>query len=282
MAATQKVSPAQVLDALTTRPGVSAAELADALGLGQSTAAKHLAALESAGTAQREPGGRDGGRRLPDRWTATAPKVENPAPADAEQTATEDTDPAADKPDTGASPAERLSRGALGTLVRDYLATRPGEDLGPTQVGKALGRSQGAVSNLCGSSLSSATTAEVAEALGISRSRAAKVLADLEERGQIVRTAGGIEGGRELADRWSASPGDVSVDGGAVRLRRGQLREMVLEHLRGHPGEVSPAQLSKVLGRSAGAISNLLAKAAAAGEVVQTSEHPRRYAAASR
>lgn len=48
MAATQKVSPAQVLDALIGRPGVTAAEQADALGLGQSTAAKHLAALEAA------------------------------------------------------------------------------------------------------------------------------------------------------------------------------------------------------------------------------------------
>jgi hypothetical protein len=31
--------------------------------------------------------------------------------------------------------------------VREYLAARPGEDFGPSAVGKALGRSQGAVSN---------------------------------------------------------------------------------------------------------------------------------------
>jgi predicted ArsR family transcriptional regulator len=148
MAATLKVSPAQVLDALTARPGVSAAELADALGLGQSTAAKHLAALEAAGTARREPGGRDGGRRLPDRWTATAPDVENPTPDTAAELAAEATEPAADEPDGRASAAERLGRGALGTLVRDYLAARPGEDLGPTQVAKGLGgKSSGAVSN---------------------------------------------------------------------------------------------------------------------------------------
>jgi biotin operon repressor len=145
MTATQKVSPAQVLDTLTARPGVSAAELADTLGLGQSTAAKHLAALEAAGTARREPGGRDGGRRLPDRWTATAPDVENPAPDTAAELAAE---PAADEPDGRASAAERLGRGALGTLVRDYLAARPSEDLGPTQVAKGLGgKSSGAVSN---------------------------------------------------------------------------------------------------------------------------------------
>jgi biotin operon repressor len=148
MAATQKVSPAQVLDALTARPGVSAAELADALGLGQSTAAKHLAALEAAGTARREPGGRDGGRRLPDRWTATVPDAENPAPDTAAELAADATEPAAGTPDGSLSATERLGRGALGTLVRDYLAARPGEDLGPTQVAKGLGgKSSGAVSN---------------------------------------------------------------------------------------------------------------------------------------
>ncbi|MDA8061239.1 MAG: hypothetical protein M0T80_02205, partial [Actinomycetota bacterium] len=36
------------------------------------------------------------------------------------------------------------------TLFWDYLAARPEEDLGPTQIGKALGRSQGAVSNALG------------------------------------------------------------------------------------------------------------------------------------
>jgi hypothetical protein len=39
-----------------------------------------------------------------------------------------------------------------------------------------------------------------------------------------------------------------------------------------------PAHLSKVLERSAGAISNALVKLVHAGEVVQTSDHPRRYA----
>jgi DNA-binding MarR family transcriptional regulator len=148
MATTNKVSPEQVLDALTAHPGATSAELAEVLGIGQSTAAKHLAGLEAAGTARREPGGRDGGRRLADRWSATTPEPE----------AVEDTDPK--EPDAPAAEAadgteraqqgrstDRLGRGALGTLVREYLAARPGEDLGPTQIGKALGRSQGAVSN---------------------------------------------------------------------------------------------------------------------------------------
>ncbi len=147
MATTQKVSPDQVLDALATHAGATSAELAEVLGIGQSTAAKHLATLEAAGTARREPGGREGGRRLADRWSTTAPAPDGTASAD---TAPEGSgDPtAADTTGGESTPsADRLGRGALGALVREYLAARPGEDLGPTQIGKALGRSQGAVSN---------------------------------------------------------------------------------------------------------------------------------------
>jgi DNA-binding MarR family transcriptional regulator len=139
MATTQKVSPEQVLEALATHPGATSAELAEVLGIGQSTAAKHLATHEVAGTARREPGGREGGRRLADRWRTTAPALDDTAPGD---TAPDDT--AVGGP---ARSADRLGRGALGALVREYLASRPSEDLGPTQIGKALGRSQGAVSN---------------------------------------------------------------------------------------------------------------------------------------
>jgi hypothetical protein len=45
------------------------------------------------------------------------------------------------------APLGRLGRGALGALVRDYLAARPADAFGPAALGKALGRSQGAVSN---------------------------------------------------------------------------------------------------------------------------------------
>jgi len=142
MATTQKVSPTQVLAALAARPGVSAAELAEALGIGGSTAAEHLAALEAAGAARREPGGCQAGRRLADRWSTTAAVEDPPAEPDGVPADT------ADAPTDGAArSADRLGRGALGALVREYLAARSDEDLGPTQSGKGLGRSQGAVSN---------------------------------------------------------------------------------------------------------------------------------------
>jgi len=72
-----------------------------------------------------------------DRWSATAPTADEAAHDGADHAAS----------DGPVRSTDRLARGELGTLVRAYLLARPGEDLGPTQIGKALGRSQGAVSN---------------------------------------------------------------------------------------------------------------------------------------
>jgi DNA-binding MarR family transcriptional regulator len=140
MATTQKLSPETILEALAAHPRLTATKLAEVLGIGQSTAAKHLAAFEAAGTARREPGGHEGGRRMADRWSATAPAADDAALDDADHAA------------SGGSvrSTDRLARGELSTLVQAYLLARPGEDLGPTQIGKALGRSQGAVSNALG------------------------------------------------------------------------------------------------------------------------------------
>jgi predicted transcriptional regulator len=289
MARPQHISDDTIITGLAAAGEVTTTDLADRLGIGQSTAAKRLAALEGTGSVLRQPGGRVNGIRVADRWSAIAgpaDQAEKPDPKAAHATASTDGDgptgTTGDEPSQAERAAEaggdRLERGALGALVREYLAARPDEDLGPSQVGKALGRSQGAVSNLCGSSLSSATVDEVADAVGISVSEASKALASLAREGLVSRSPGGREGGRRLPDRWSVvAAEDPAVSG--VRLGRGQLRELVVEHLRGHPGEVSPAQLSKVLEHSAGAISNALVKLVDAGEVVQTSDHPRRYAA---
>jgi predicted ArsR family transcriptional regulator len=292
MARPTQITDDTIVTALAAGGEVTAAELADRLGMGQSTAAKRLAALEASGAVRRTPGGRVDGVRVADRWSSAAPTAGTAEPDVPEAGADV---PGTDVPDTGGTaPVEtaqgepaavpggsgRLGRGAFGTLVRDYLAARPGEAFGPAAVGEALGRSQGAVSNLCGSSLSSPTAEEVAEGVGISVSVARRVLGELERDGLVARSAGGSEGGRRAPDRWTLAAHGPSD--GKVRLGRGRLREMVLDHLGAHPGEVSPAQLSKTLGHSAGAISNVLAKLTGSGELVQTSDHPRRYAAQPR
>lgn len=179
MARPLQISDETILEALAAQPEATSTDLAETLGIGQSTAGKRLAALEAAGSVRRTPGGREAGRRVPDRWTSVA-AVEPPAEeTDGHETGPDDvagevtTGPApgtgpdggdlapatpvptkAGAIDAGASEpvaakgvSDRLGRGQLGTLVRDYLAARPGEAFGPSAIGKALDRSQGAVSN---------------------------------------------------------------------------------------------------------------------------------------
>lgn len=139
MARPQHISDDTIIEALANEGEVTAADLADRLGIGQSTAAKRLATLEGTGSVLRQPGGRVNGVRVADHWSVATVGADNDASS---ATKTDATNPATPK-----SGGKRLERGALGALVRDYLAARPDEDLGPSQVGKALGRSQGAVSN---------------------------------------------------------------------------------------------------------------------------------------
>ncbi len=136
MARPEKTGDEGILAALANRPEATAAEVAERLAIGKSTAAKRLAALEEQGAVLRVPGGRADGVRAPDRFRLPA-------------TAAEDAGSAAGRGNAAGadSNAARLGRGALGALVREFLAARPAEAFGPAAVGKALGRSQGAVSN---------------------------------------------------------------------------------------------------------------------------------------
>ena len=160
MARPLQITDDEILDALAARSEVTSTDLADALGISQSTAGKRLAALEAAGSVRRTSGGREAGRRAPDRWSAVAtPEVAATdliGEAPGEEASVEPCgEPGGDelRPAAGEETPEppaaagRLGRGELGSLVRDYLAARPGESFGPAALGKALDRSQGAISN---------------------------------------------------------------------------------------------------------------------------------------
>lgn len=124
-----------VLTALAAHPGTTATELAADAGLGRSTVAKALATLEAEGKAHRTPGGRDGARRLPDRW--------DPVVADEEAERS--------KKDALPEPAmevERcLGKGQLRAMVLEHLLAQPGQALSPAAIAKALGHSSGAIGN---------------------------------------------------------------------------------------------------------------------------------------
>jgi predicted transcriptional regulator len=149
-----------VAAALSAHPGSTAAELSEAAGVGQSTAAKALAALEADGQALRLPGGRgQNGRRQPDRWSPPEP----PAPtADPEPETAPAGRPAGRRPGDEYMGA-RLGRGELAGMVLALLADRPGEAVGPAAVAKALGRSAGAVSNALGRLAEAGTVTLVGE-----------------------------------------------------------------------------------------------------------------------
>jgi IclR helix-turn-helix domain len=140
-----------------------------------------------------------------------------------------------------------------------------------------------------------ASATELAEAAGIGRSTAAKLLATLASQGRVARQPG-VKGGRRAADRWSLStpaptqdPGASASDApgssaeqppaGSGRLRSGQLRQLVVGCLAERPGQaLSPTAIAKTLDRSAGAVANALRVLAGHGAVVQTQAKPRRYA----
>ena len=125
-----------VLAALGPGPA-SAAEVAEAAGIGRSTAAKALAALAADGRVERTPGGRDGARRLPDRWALPA------TPEDPDR-------PAGDGGEPQGTASPRLGKGELAAMVATFLHDHPG-DHSPSAVAKALGgRSAGAVGNALG------------------------------------------------------------------------------------------------------------------------------------
>ena len=129
-----------ILKALAANSEATAAEVAVAAGVGRSTATKVLARLASSGGARRTDGGRDGARRLPDRFALAAAE---PAAKTAKPKAAADAKPKA--------AGEHLKPGQLDGLVLAFLKKNADSGPhGPTAVARALERSSGAVGNCLG------------------------------------------------------------------------------------------------------------------------------------
>ena len=74
-----------ILNALRQHPDATAAKLAEAAGIGRSTAAKTLATLEAEGRVVRQRGTPRGGKAAPDHWTlAPDPRSNHSDPDPAE------------------------------------------------------------------------------------------------------------------------------------------------------------------------------------------------------
>jgi predicted ArsR family transcriptional regulator len=103
-----------ILDALTEKPGSTAAEIAQGTGQSRSTVGKQLVALERDGLVTRTAGERESGRRASDCWSKVT--------------------------------IDRLRPGQLDDLVMNHVRSLD-EPVGPVAVARALGRSSGAVAN---------------------------------------------------------------------------------------------------------------------------------------
>jgi DNA-binding MarR family transcriptional regulator len=167
-----KPSPEEAVKAAVEKhPGATAEGIAGVAGIGRSTAGKALGRLADADEVVRHQGGRDQGKRLPDRWTlagvempdtyahqvvgdakatpaATAEgKGKAPVAKSGEGTAS---DPKSGEGAASASEPEggKLKPNELNPLVLGYL--QDNADKGPhspTDIAKALQRSSGAVGN---------------------------------------------------------------------------------------------------------------------------------------
>ena len=130
MTAAKLTSEEAVIRALASEGELISAEIATT-GLGRSTVTKTLGALERDGMTRRNPGGREGRRRLPDRWSLASH----------------------DKPAAAGSPAQRLRPGQLrpgqldGLVLNFVNGQCKDAVVNATAVAKALGRSAGAVGN---------------------------------------------------------------------------------------------------------------------------------------
>lgn len=169
--------------ALHAHPAATTGHLATHASIGRSTAAKILATWATEGSATRTSQSGSDGRRAADTWRITATSEDQVTSATTTQPNTEITEKAPDAmadstagvgggeitgsdPCTteqhpapssvststdatvpGAAGQTRLGKGALRGLVEDYLTEHPGQQFSPNAIGKALGRSSGAVSN---------------------------------------------------------------------------------------------------------------------------------------
>ncbi|MFF0524086.1 hypothetical protein ACFYTC_35780 [Actinomadura nitritigenes] len=259
-----------VWDALRGDPGGTVAGLAAAAGVSRATVGRVLTSLETDGRAVRTRGSRDGGKSQPDTWHATDTTTGGTADtgtvaADtrAGETATA---PASPAPDTGTDAGRDAVSGPAAPT-----STGTG-DTGTQADGNGDGEP----------GLDPAAVAEARDALTALRDGITAALAALEagDGDGALTAVEGAYSGSGLVRRLvrAAARGPVRTASGRVRTAPGAMRAKVAGHLDAHPGAAfTPHEVAKVIGHSAGAVSNALDRLAEAGDAELVCERPRRF-----
>ena len=261
-----------VASLLSPETGASIAELAGKAGLSRTTASKALTALESAGRARREDGGRTGAHRAPDQWFATAR-------TDDAQSATADPDDATPPVDLVADP-EPVPEAS----VEPEAQADPDDATPPVEV-------------VADPEPVPEVSVE-AEVQADPQPESADGEPDVSSGGQVQDepapappaepanapdpqpAASATPRQAKPAKKTPATPAPPAAAPADEerRLPKGGLRTMVAEHLEGNPELVITAsKLGKLLDRSSGAVANALDKLIELGAVEQVGDKPRTF-----
>jgi hypothetical protein len=263
-----------VWDALNANPGASATTIATAAGVSVPTTRRALNTLETAGYATRTPGGRRDGKRTPDAWHA-APAIDatNTAPqtTGATDTATPEQISAESGDDVALPPTTSDGDAAVDPADSSITDTAPARETAPAQNDEGEGMDPAAVAE----ARDALTTLSEAITSALSALQAGDRDSALTAADTFYSASG--KGRRLVRVAAHRKPRGAS---GRAYSAPGQLRAKVAAHLAAHPGkELTPHEIGKAIGHSAGAITNALDRLAGLGQAVETSERPRRFTA---
>ncbi|MFV2179752.1 MarR family transcriptional regulator [Actinomadura sp. LOL_011] len=268
-----------VWDALTANPGATVAAIVAGSGVSKATVSRLLSVLEGEGRAVRTRGGRDGGKRLPDIWTAVVPDAPG---TDTGTDAFADVSPGTavvGQPDTASAVPVVNAPAEEAPAAPDADATDRTDGTGDT------GATEAGVGG--GLEIDEAAANEAREALALMNRTVTEVLHALDvgdpeaALSAVDRVYGGSGKVRRLVR--TAVNGRPRTGSGRPRSAPGEMRAKVAGHLTAHPGtEFTPHEIAKVIGHSAGAVSNALDRLAEAGEAVLVCDRPRRFTTTAR
>lgn len=219
MSATATPAAESVARALNEHPdGITARDLAAAAGVGASTAAKVLVAMETAGTATRTPGPANGNRKPADIWH---PATSTEEPTMTDDTTTDEILAASDDTTTDEALAASEDTASEDTTTEDTTTTTEAPaDLPEAPVSAAPvsgARSGGAdyfkivmVAGILGDHPNGVAAAVIIDQSGLRAPVVARVLMAMEVAGAAVRIPGG-DNKEDTPDRWVRGDADLST-----------------------------------------------------------------------
>ncbi|GAA2278171.1 hypothetical protein GCM10010402_38480 [Actinomadura luteofluorescens] len=263
-----------VWDALTGSPGATVTALAEASGVSRATVARTLTTLERDGRATRTRGGRDGGKRQPDTWCPAMAATGDTPEVSAPDVPTSDGDTTTAISITTEAPTDDTATGGDALTSTD---TATNDDANATESTDAEDD---------GAGMDAAAVSEARNALtGLQDAIAAALTAlDGGDGAGALAAVEGVYGGSGKVRRLvrAAANGRPRTASGAPRSAPGEMRAKVVGHLTAHPGAAfTPHEVAKVIGHSAGAVSNALDRLTEAGEAELVCDRPRRFTAAT-